>query len=142
MVGRRQQFQPVRTRTEAFDNGRELHVSAADVFEEVIHLKRETHVIVVQYRKRIKLDLVVMQPLDAPHDPGKRTPSSTILTIAVVHGFRPIDGDADQKIVVFEETAPFVVKQQPVCLDAILYLPSLSVLPLEFQRFAVEVEAS
>ena len=61
-----------------------------------------------------------LQQVNALHDLVKGRHTLAIPAILVVEGLRTINGDSYQKMVLFEEPAPFVVQEGPVGLDAVV----------------------
>ena len=73
-------------------------------------------IIIIDDRQSIKFDLVLLQQFDSFHHPGKRTSSSFIFTITVMHMFGSIDRNTDKKIILFKETTPLIIEQNSIGL--------------------------
>ena len=63
-----------------------------------------------------------------------------VAAIFVMKLLRAVYRNSHEEVVLFEETAPVVVQQCPVCLDAVIYLASVAVLALQLQCFPVETD--
>jgi hypothetical protein len=62
--------------------------------------------------------------------------------VAVVHCLRTVDADTYQEMVIMKKTAPLIVQECTVRLQTVVNLSSLAILPLQLQRFPIEVDTS
>ena len=56
-----------------------------------------------------------------------------VLTISVMHRFRPVNADADQEVVLSEKLAPLIGEQGAIGLQTVVNVPSVSVPLLQLQ---------
>lgn len=129
---------PVGVAVEAFDDGRELQKIAADAFEEAVELERLAHVEVVHHRHGVPVHAVAREEFYSAHHLPPCSASRARESVAIVHLFRTVDGDAHQKLVLCQETTPIVGEQGAVSLQCVLNLLARRVLLLKCQRLFVE----
>src|SRR5690348_3734135 len=103
----------------AFDNGDELHVTAADFFQEAVNLKRLPRIMAVHYGERVEFDAMLFQHVEASDDAVEGRLAAFVYAVAIMQLARTIDGEADEKVVLREKFAPFVVEQNTVCLKSV-----------------------
>ena len=83
---------------------------------------------------------MLFQQFDSLHHFIKGGKPLLIPAVFVVKLLRAVYRDAYKEIIFFEETAPIVVQQCSVSLDAVVYLASAPVFALQLQRFLVETD--
>ena len=100
----------------ALDNGGKLQKIAANAFEKAVEFERLAHVEVVHYGHGVPFHAVSRQEFHAVHHlPPGAAPRSRE-AIAIVHLFGAIDGDAHQKVVFSQKSAPVIGEQRAVGL--------------------------
>ena len=96
----------------------------------------------VHHRHRVPFHTMLLQQFDASHDLLERRLSAGRMAVAVVEGLWTVDGDAHEEIVFAEETAPLVVEQRAIGLDAVGDGASAAVDALQLQSAAIEVDGA
>ena len=125
---------------EAFDDGGELDVAAADVLVEVIDVEGVVGVDAVDDAHGVPLHAVLLQEADATHDALEGGLAPTGEAVVVVELLGAVDGDADEPVVAPEEGAPLVGEEGAVGLEAVVDEVALGVLTLEGDDALVEAE--
>lgn len=122
----------------ALDNWGELQEIAANSFEKAVEFEGLAHVEVVHHGHGVPFHTVPRQEFHAVHylPPGAAPRSRE--AVAIVHLFGAIDGDAHQKVVVGQKSAPVIGEQRAVGLQGIVDVLAGCVLLLQRQRLLVE----
>ena len=126
--------------SETFHNRGELDIVAIYFLEKVIEFQRIIYVIVVDDCHRIIFHTMFLHQFDSLHHLIKRGKTLLVTAIFVVKLLRTVNRDSHKKVILFEETAPVIVKQRPVCLDTVVNLASAAIFALQLQRFLVEAD--
>ena len=74
------------------------------------------------------------------HHACERWPFHFVTSIFIMKFLRPINGNANQKIVFLEEFAPFIRKQSSVCLNAVINLSAVGIFLLQSNCFFVKFD--
>src|SRR6185312_14274340 len=94
----------------AFDNRDELHVAAADFFQEAVNLKRLPRIMAVHYGKRVEFDAMLFQHVEASDDAVEGRLAAFVYAVAIMQLARTVDREADEEVVLREKFAPFIVQ--------------------------------
>ena len=86
------------------------------IAQEAVDLQRVIAVARVHRGQHIEFNPVLLHQPRGPHDFVECGLSAFVHAVEIVHFARPIDAEADQKVVFTEEFAPLVVQQRAVCL--------------------------
>ena len=86
----------------------------------------------------IPLHTMLLKQTDATHHLAPRRCARTRTPVLIVELLRTVNGDADKEVVLFQELAPFVGQPHAVSLQAVVYLPSMRIAPLQLQGPFVE----
>ena len=127
-------------KSEAFHNWGELDIVAIYFLEKAIEFQRVIHVVVIDDCHRIVFHAMLFHQFDSLHHFIEGRKSLFVAAIFVMKLLRAVYRNSHEEVVLFEETAPVVVQQCPVCLDAVIYLASVAVLALQLQCFPVETD--
>jgi hypothetical protein len=73
-------------------------------------------VYVVQQNQGAEFDLIFLAALDASHNALERAATGMVHAVSVVEFLRPVNADAEQKLVVVKEPAPCIVEQDAIGL--------------------------
>ena len=57
-----------------------------------------------------------------------------------MHGLRPVDGYADQEVVLAQELAPLIRQQRTVGLQTVVNMATTGIAPLQFQSPTIEAD--
>jgi hypothetical protein len=77
------------------------------------------HVYIVQKDKSAEFDLIFLTALNTPHDPLESARAGVVHAVSVVEFLRSVDADAEEKLIVMEEPAPVIIKQNAIGLQRI-----------------------
>ena len=107
----------------AFDNGDKLHVLRPEFIAEIaIDVKAVVFVSSVDCAQDVSVDIGVTQVFPPTNHHRVSSMPATVETVGIMEVFRAIDGDADEKIVLFEEMRPLLGNQGAVGLDGMTNL--------------------
>ena len=121
----------------------ELHVSDAQLDQEIEDLVGVIGGEMIHKRERVELDLVLPGTIDGPHDTVPCTVAAKIEPVVIVQVLRSVDADPDEELALAEELAPVgVVQENRIGLEGIAdLLAGDAVFRLELDRPLVEVQA-
>ena len=126
----------------ALHNGQEADVSAANIPKEAVHAERGAHVKRMNHADDIGVDVVLAEQFIAAHGRGVTGPAATGDAIGVVQFRRPVEAEAHAEVLGLEETAPLVVEEHSVGLDAVADAPAGGAVPaLDLEDLAKELHA-
>ena len=122
----------------ALDNGGELQEIAANAFEKAVEFEGLAHVEVVHHGHGVPFHAVSRQEFHAVHYLPPGAAPRPREAVAIVHLFGAVDGDAHQKVVFSQKSAPVIGEQRAVGLQGIVDVLAGRVLLLQRQRLLVE----
>src|SRR5579871_4222766 len=116
------------------DDWYELYPLGAQlVAEKAINVPAMLFVGGVDRAEDVKVDIMIAQGPPTLHHQIEGALPAPVATIRVMQFARPVHAQADQEVVLLEECAPIVVKQQPIGLESVLHdLPRAAVLRDQF----------
>jgi len=101
------------------DHGQKAHVWSFDLLEELVHLKGMPDIVRIDHAQDIGIDAVLSQELISAHCFLVSRLTTLRDTIPVVHFSRPIQTQADSKILRRQKAAPLLIKERPIGLHSI-----------------------
>ena len=102
-------------------NGDELYELCPQVIPEItIHLSRMITVRRVDGAQDVDIYVVFLQVFQALQHPRRRGPAPFVHAVDIVHVWRTVDAEPDQKVMLLEEGAPFVVQLCAIGLHRML----------------------
>ena len=126
---------------ESLYNRRELNILAAVLLIEMIDIERMVGVVVVHHAHCVPLHAVLLQQAYAAHHLMKGRLASASTAIGIVKLLRPVDGDADEPVVLTKKLAPLVGEQRAVGLQAVVDdVASVGIGLLQLQHTLVETQ--
>lgn len=130
----------IHRRTPLNDRGK-LNILAAYFLVEVIDIERMVGVVVVHHAHRVPLHAVFLQQAYATHHLVKGGLAFAITAIGIVQLLRPVNGDANEPVVLTKESAPFISEQRTISLQAVVDdVAPTSIGFLQFQHTLVETQ--
>ena len=107
----------------ALNDGDELHVLRPEFISEIaVDLKAVVFVSSVDRAQDVGVDIGVTQVFPPSNHHRVSSMPAAVETVGVMEVSRAIDGDADEKIVLFEEMRPLLGNQGAVGLDGMTNL--------------------
>ena len=140
LLFRRGEQCPVLMESEAFHNRCELDIVAIYFLEKVIEFQRIIHIVVIDDCHRIVFHTMFFHQFDSLHHFIEGGKSLLVAAVFVMKLLRAVYRNSHKKIILLEETAPVIIQQRPVCLDAVVDLASAAIPALQFERFFVETD--
>ena len=85
---------------------------------------------------------MLIQQAGGTHDALEGGRPLGVEPVVVVQGLRTVDGEAHEEAVGGQELTPLVGKQQAVGLQAVVYLATTGIAPLQVERPPIEAEGA
>ena len=90
------------------------------LLEKFVHLQRMILIPPIHHHQVVELHPMLPEQPHPPHHRLERRLAFLIHPISVMQMFRPVDREADQKIMPLKKPAPLVIQQRPIGLKGIL----------------------
>src|SRR6185312_4046074 len=126
---------------DAFDDGDELHVSAAGFTQELVDIERVIGIFAVDDGEGVEFDGVLFEAGDGGEDSVEGGLPAFVDAVDVVQLAGAVDGEADEEMIGGEELGPFVVEENAVGLENVGDGAAVGVFLLELEGAAEEVDA-
>lgn len=112
-----------------------------DRLEEPIDLQRMIAVASADDGQRVERGGVLPEERQAAHHVIEGVATLLVDAIAIIHLPRAVDAQTNEKVLLAQELAPFVVEQRAVGLQRVVNLLPAGVLPLKRNGLAKEIDA-
>ena len=122
-------------------NRHELHITATDIFHELVHLQSPTLRSLVDGRHGIELYTCLAENDKTLDNFFKCRITSLVFSELVVDISRTIDRDPQKEIVLSKEVCSFAGYHGTICLQSVVYDLAVGILFLELYSLFVEIQA-
>lgn len=102
------------------DEGDELEVTRADLFEEAVDFLRVAGVEGVDDGEDVEIDAVALENVEAAQDAREGGLAGAVLPVGVVEAGGAVDAEADEEPVLGQEAAPRVIQEGAVGLKGVV----------------------
>ncbi len=96
-----------------------LQIARAEADQPVINRRRVGRHLVMHHHQQIKVHLMLMEQVNAAQRSPTSRPAAFIRTMVVLQRFVAFEAQPDNKAMFAEQSAPWVVDQRPVGLQAV-----------------------
>ena len=125
-----QEFAPVISRHRMFahatvgfrlrlDQGNKAHIRRTDLFKKTVHLKRMLDIMLIYETQDVVFYPVLLQESIPSHGPLKGLLTTLINSVSIMQMLRAIEAYSYGKVLSGQESAPFVVEEGSIRLDAV-----------------------
>ena len=105
-----------------FNTRDKLQISQVILDAELEQSIRLLGVVIVEQNKGTELNIMLPADFDASDDPAEGSFAGMIDSIPVMKFFWPVDANAEKKLIIAKEPAPFIVQQNSISLKSIANL--------------------